>query len=84
MFLFFKGICPGNRLKIVPSYDSGCYSPSPVSSPCPSLGTPTSFITNTISTDLYENTGNLVQQQKQGKRRSWHIMPNKVSSFFVL
>lgn len=80
--MYLQGICPGNRLKII-NYDSGIYSP--LSSPCPSsIGMTTS--TSTLSsqtiqpTELYENTsnGNNIQQ-RQGKRRSWHIMPNKVS-----
>uniref|UniRef100_A0A336LZY3 Breast cancer anti-estrogen resistance protein 1 n=1 Tax=Culicoides sonorensis TaxID=179676 RepID=A0A336LZY3_CULSO len=78
-----QGICPGNRLKLIPAHDSGCYSPSPLSSPCPSLGTisqisaATTPTASTPQSDFYENTG-LNFMQKQGKRRSWHIMPNKV------
>ncbi|XP_037042594.1 breast cancer anti-estrogen resistance protein 1 isoform X1 [Bradysia coprophila] len=75
-----QGICPGNRLKIIPSYDPGCYTPSPVSSPCPSIGS-ASFYHSTsfmMHSDLYENTSGLIHGQKHGKRRSWHIMPNKV------
>lgn len=87
-FCYLQGICPGNRLKLIPAHDSGCYSPSPLSSPCPSLGaisqlsaatTPTA---STPQSDFYENTG-LSLMQKQGKRRSWHIMPNKVSELLM-
>lgn len=80
-----QGICPGNRLKII-SYEATCYKPSPVSSPCPSM--PSIYYNNSIlsSADsiLYENTvgfGGATSpnhQKLQGKRRSWHIMPNKV------
>ncbi|XP_055323318.1 breast cancer anti-estrogen resistance protein 1 isoform X2 [Sitodiplosis mosellana] len=79
------GICPGNRLKII-SYEATCYKPSPVSSPCPSI--PSIYYNNSIlsSADsiLYENTVDFGattspnHQKLQGKRRSWHIMPNKV------
>lgn len=85
IFRFTQGICPGNRLKVIASYEPRCYSPlSPVSSPCPS--TPSIYYNSSIlSNDSggslhYENTsGNCMNQQKHGKRRSWHIMPNKVS-----
>uniref|UniRef100_A0A1B0DMJ8 Uncharacterized protein n=1 Tax=Phlebotomus papatasi TaxID=29031 RepID=A0A1B0DMJ8_PHLPP len=78
------GICPGNRLRVVQSYDSGCCSPSPISSPCPSIGSSTSLYANhttsvTNPSELYENTS-VARLQKHGKRRSWHIMPNKVSA----
>lgn len=33
--------------------------------------------------ELYENTNGNATAQKQGKRRSWHIMPNKVGSEFM-
>lgn len=93
----FQGICPGNRLKIVPtSYDSGCFTPSPLSSPCPSSMSSTAGLlysngstgssSGAMSTsfvphpnDLYENTA-----QKHSKRRSWHIMPNKVSASLIV
>lgn len=85
-FSLFQGICPGNRLKLLPAHDSGCYSPSPLSSPCPSIGTISQISAATTPTattphsDFYENTTVFSQMmQKQGKRRSWHIMPNKVS-----
>lgn len=91
-----QGICPGNRLKLLPtSYDSGCFTPSPMSSPCPSSIGTTSIYTSGGSTagsasmssgssayvlpnDLYENTS-----QKHSKRRSWHIMPNKVRYIYI-
>uniref|UniRef100_A0A1L8DLY0 Breast cancer anti-estrogen resistance protein 1 n=1 Tax=Nyssomyia neivai TaxID=330878 RepID=A0A1L8DLY0_9DIPT len=77
-----QGICPGNRLRIVQSYDSGCCSPSPISSPCPSIGSSSSLYANHMThvsnpSELYENTS-VARLQKHGKRRSWHIMPNKV------
>lgn len=78
----FQGICPGNRLKVIPSYDPGCYTPvSPVSSPCPSIGSASFYHSSSfmMHSDLYENTSGLIHGQKHGKRRSWHIMPNKVS-----
>lgn len=85
LFLMLQGICPGNRLKII-SYEATCYKPSPVSSPCPSM--PSIYYNNSIlsSADsiLYENTVGFGaatspnHQKLQGKRRSWHIMPNKV------
>lgn len=83
--LVFQGICPGNRLKII-NYDSGIYSP--LSSPCPSsIGMTTSTSTLSSQTiqasEMYENTSN-GNQQKQGKRRSWHIMPNKVRQRCIL
>ncbi|KAM7354817.1 serine_rich_CAS and FAT-like_CAS_C domain-containing protein p130CAS [Cochliomyia hominivorax] len=52
-----QGLCPGNRLRILNSYDSGCFSPSPASSPCPSLAASTATLNSSIcSTDIYENT----------------------------
>ncbi|XP_059226773.1 breast cancer anti-estrogen resistance protein 1 [Stomoxys calcitrans] len=52
-----KGLCPGNRLRFVNSYDSGCFSPSPSSSPCPSLAASTATLNSSIcSADIYENT----------------------------
>lgn len=78
-----QGICPGNRLKVIPSYDPGCYTPSPVSSPCPSIGSASFYHSSSfmMHSDLYENTSGLIHGQKHGKRRSWHIMPNKVSYY---
>lgn len=84
--LLLQGICPGNRLKVISSYEATSYKPSPVSSPCPSM--PSFYYNNSIlsSADsiLYENTVGCVaatspnHQKFHGKRRSWHIMPNKV------
>lgn len=51
----FKGICPGNRLRLIP----GMYEDF-------------SFQENTPQV----SDVNLLQ--KQGKRRSWHVLPNKV------
>ncbi|KAI9588450.1 hypothetical protein GQX74_004295 [Glossina fuscipes] len=52
-----QGLCPGNRLRILNSYDSGCFSPSPASSPCPSLAASTATLNSSIcSADIYENT----------------------------
>lgn len=48
-----QGICPGNRLRLLP----GVYDPSP-------LNTTPQHDLNTL--------------QRQGKRRSWHVQPNKV------
>lgn len=89
-----QGICPGNRLKIIQPHDSGCFTLSPASSPCPSIG-PCTNLNSPVPSDIYENTttassissatsmptpGSKHQkyQQHQGKRRSWHINPNKV------
>ncbi|XP_062541643.1 breast cancer anti-estrogen resistance protein 1 isoform X2 [Armigeres subalbatus] len=93
-----QGICPGNRLKIIQPHDSGCFTLSPASSPCPSIG-PGTNLNSPVPSDIYENTTTASsissatsaptpgskhhqhqqqQQQHQGKRRSWHINPNKV------
>ncbi|XP_062709605.1 sorbin and SH3 domain-containing protein 2-like isoform X1 [Aedes albopictus] len=91
-----QGICPGNRLKIIQPHDSGCFTLSPASSPCPSIG-PGTNLNSPVPSDIYENTTTassissatstttpgsnrqqLYQNQHQGKRRSWHINPNKV------
>lgn len=74
-----KGICPGNRLKVI-EYETG-YSPSPLDSPCStSMSMSASTLTFSSQTshpsELYENTSN---KNIKGKRRSWHIMPNRVS-----
>lgn len=85
-----QGICPGNRLKLIPHCDSGCFSPtSTISSPCPSIGSGTTQYTTSSpisSSDMYENTSSISssggggggQLSKHGKRRSWHYSPNKV------
>uniref|UniRef100_A0A182FHQ1 Uncharacterized protein n=1 Tax=Anopheles albimanus TaxID=7167 RepID=A0A182FHQ1_ANOAL len=73
------GICPGNRLKIIQSHDSGCFTLSPASSPCPTIDSTTN-LNSPIPSEIYENTslsGSSIGSQRQGKRRSWHIMPNK-------
>ncbi|XP_053673358.1 breast cancer anti-estrogen resistance protein 1 [Anopheles nili] len=76
-----QGICPGNRLKIVQSHDSGCFTLSPASSPCPTIDSTTN-LNSPIPSEIYENTSlcssTSTGSQRQGKRRSWHIMPNKV------
>ncbi|XP_050096180.1 breast cancer anti-estrogen resistance protein 1 isoform X2 [Anopheles aquasalis] len=75
-----QGICPGNRLKIIQSHDSGCFTLSPASSPCPTIDSTTN-LNSPIPSEIYENTslsGSSIGSQRQGKRRSWHIMPNKV------
>ncbi|XP_065087874.1 breast cancer anti-estrogen resistance protein 1 isoform X2 [Ochlerotatus camptorhynchus] len=78
-----QGICPGNRLKIIQPHDSGCFTLSPASSPCPSIG-PGTNLNSPVPSDIYENTSSASsttaasRQQQQGKRRSWHINPNKV------
>lgn len=81
--LLLQGICPGNRLKII-SYEATCYKTSPVSSPCPSIYYNNSILSSADSI-LYENTVGFGatttspnNQKLHGKRRSWHIMPNKV------
>ncbi|KAL1396297.1 hypothetical protein pipiens_010623 [Culex pipiens pipiens] len=88
------GICPGNRLKIIQPHDSGCFTLSPASSPCPSIG-PGTNLNSPIPSEIYENTSTAssisygggggggpknhqTTPQQQGKRRSWHINPNKV------
>lgn len=73
-----KGICPGNRLKVI-DFESGCYSPSPLASPSMSMSASTLTFSSQLSqpSELYENTSN---KSIKGKRRSWHIMPNRVSS----
>uniref|UniRef100_A0A182N935 Uncharacterized protein n=1 Tax=Anopheles dirus TaxID=7168 RepID=A0A182N935_9DIPT len=77
------GICPGNRLKIVQSHDSGCFTLSPASSPCPTIDSTTN-LNSPIPSEIYENTSlcssTSAGSQRQGKRRSWHIMPNKPQS----
>ncbi|XP_050073794.1 breast cancer anti-estrogen resistance protein 1 [Anopheles maculipalpis] len=76
-----QGICPGNRLKIIQSHDSGCFTLSPASSPCPTIDSTTN-LNSPIPSEIYENTSlcssTSAGSQRQGKRRSWHIMPNKV------
>lgn len=77
------GLCPGNRLKIIDYETSTCYTPtSPLSSPCStsmsmSASTLTFSSQNSNTSELYENTSN--NKNLKGKRRSWHINPNKVS-----
>lgn len=74
-----KGICPGNRLKLI-DFENGCYTPSPLASPCStSMSASTLTFSSQISqpSELYENTSN---KSIKGKRRSWHIMPNRVST----
>jgi enhancer of filamentation 1 len=78
-----KGICPGNRLKVI-DYETGCYTPSPLASPSCSASMSMSMSASTLTfssqssqqSEMYENTSN---KNIKGKRRSWHIMPNKVS-----
>ncbi|XP_053690482.1 breast cancer anti-estrogen resistance protein 1 [Sabethes cyaneus] len=93
-----QGICPGNRLKIIQPHDSGCFTLSPASSPCPSIG-PGTNLSSPVPSDIYENTSTTSSMsysgsgvgvvpggvpggnggaKQQGKRRSWHINPNKV------
>lgn len=82
----FQGICPGNRLQEIRTYDSGCYSMSPASSPCPSsIGSSTMSLLNsslsmTTSPSLssqqeliYENSLHLAALQRQDSRRSWQL-----------
>lgn len=59
-----QGICPGNRLRLLAGvFDTG----SQASSPAPPAGTPTAPATPTAT-----------PEPMQGKRRSWHVQPNKV------
>ncbi|XP_037953989.1 breast cancer anti-estrogen resistance protein 1-like isoform X2 [Teleopsis dalmanni] len=51
-----EGLCPGNRLRILNSYDSGCFSPSPASSPTPSLAASTVTLNSSICSAEYENS----------------------------
>jgi enhancer of filamentation 1 len=79
------GLCPGNRLKIIDYDMSNCQTPtSPVSAPLSasmsmSASTLTFSSQNSQSSEIYENTSN---KNYKGKRRSWHIHPNKVSAIF--
>uniref|UniRef100_T1GF93 SH3 domain-containing protein n=1 Tax=Megaselia scalaris TaxID=36166 RepID=T1GF93_MEGSC len=60
-----QGICPGNRLRIMNSYDSGCFSLSPSSSPCQSLAASTATLNSSIlSSDIYENTSVIGSSQQ--------------------
>ncbi|XP_017010907.2 breast cancer anti-estrogen resistance protein 1 isoform X1 [Drosophila takahashii] len=88
-----QGLCPGNRLRVLNSYDSGCFSPSPASSPIPSLAASTATLNSSIcSAEIYEN-GSIISAASGsssnsnsnsggngngGTRRSWHVSPNKV------
>lgn len=93
-FSLLQGICPGNRLKIISSYEATCYKASPVSSPSPCPSMPSIYYNNSIlsSADsiLYENTvgfgpaASPHHHTQHGKRRSWHIMPNKVLYYHYL
>lgn len=96
ILFFFQGICPGNRLQEIRTYDSGCYSMSPASSPCPSsIGSSTMSLLNsslsmTTSPSLssqqeliYENTLHLAALQRQDSRRSWQLPSNQVSEWAV-
>ncbi|EDV38662.1 uncharacterized protein Dana_GF24884, isoform A [Drosophila ananassae] len=85
-----QGLCPGNRLRILNSYDSGCFSPSPASSPIPSLAASTATLNSSVcSADIYENGSisgassttrgtECSTSQGRGSRKSWHVSPNKV------
>lgn len=80
-----KGICPGNRLKVI-DFETGCYTPSPLASPCStsmSMSASTLTFSSQLSqpSELYENTSN---KSIKGKRRSWHIMPNRVSRKYLI
>lgn len=75
-----QGICPGNRLRIISSSDAStptasCYTPPSLSSPLPSMNSPASYHNISVHSDYYENRNTM---HKPSKRRSWHIMPNKV------
>jgi enhancer-of-filamentation protein 1 len=76
------GLCPGNRLRVIDYETSSCCTPtSPLSSPCStsmsmSASTMTFSSQNSNTSELYENTAT---KNTKGKRRSWHINPNKVS-----
>lgn len=75
-----QGLCPGNRLRIINSYDSGCFTPSPSSSPSPSLGASTASVS---SADIYDTS-----TLRSGKRRSWSnsqkvITPQKCGDVYL-
>jgi enhancer of filamentation 1 len=90
------GLCPGNRLRVIDFETSSLNTPtSPLSSPCSVSNMSMSVSTLTFSSqtsELYENTatgtvnnGSGVSNTNannllKGKRRSWHMNPNKVSS----
>ena len=80
------GLCPGNRLRIIDFETSSLNTPtSPLSSPCSAtMSMSVSTLTFSSQTsELYENTAavnNNANNLKGGKRRSWHMNQNKVSS----
>lgn len=60
----FQGICPGNRLQEIRTYDSGCYSMSPASSPCPSsIGSSTMSLLNSSSLSMTTSPSLSSQQE---------------------
>jgi enhancer-of-filamentation protein 1 len=83
------GLCPGNRLRVIDYETSSLNTPtSPLSSPCSnSMSMSVSTLTFSSQTsELYENTATAANNATnnannlKGKRRSWHMNPNRVSS----
>lgn len=84
------GLCPGNRLRVIDFDTSSLNTPtSPLSSPFSnSMSMSVSTMTFSSQTsELYENTATAANNQTssnnannlKGKRRSWHMNPNRVS-----
>lgn len=87
------GLCPGNRLRIIDFDTSSLNTPtSPLSSPCSnSMSMSVSTLTFSSQTsELYENTATAANNATnnannlKGKRRSWHMNPNRVSCNIIL
>ncbi|XP_030079512.1 LOW QUALITY PROTEIN: breast cancer anti-estrogen resistance protein 1-like [Drosophila hydei] len=76
-----QGLCPGNRLRILNSYDSGCFSPSPASSPIPSLAASTATLNSSIcSAEIYENGSMLNASAAAADTQSTGSNTNSTSS----
>lgn len=81
-YFCFQGICPGNRLRIMNSYDSGCFSMSSASSPCQSLAASTATLNSSIfSSDNYENTS-LISKSQQLNQQNATITSNYIISTY--
>ncbi|XP_017066409.1 breast cancer anti-estrogen resistance protein 1 isoform X2 [Drosophila eugracilis] len=69
-----QGLCPGNRLRVLNSYDSGCFSPSPASSPSPSLAASTATLNSSIcSAEIYEN-GSIISEVSSSNSNSGGVI----------
>ncbi|XP_016982258.1 breast cancer anti-estrogen resistance protein 1 isoform X2 [Drosophila rhopaloa] len=69
-----QGLCPGNRLRVLNSYDSGCFSPSPASSPIPSLAASTATLNSSIcSAEIYEN-GSIISAASSSNSNSGGVI----------